>query len=341
MVRLVVTWPDSTAGQHRRTAPPDSTAGTLRGSMMRLDNFGLGCWSFALAQKGSDEESGATEVIKTAYEHGVRHFDTAQGYGDGRSEEIVGAALAGCSDAEIATKCRLLAGHETRRAVETSLRRLGRDSVDCFYIHWPRTGMDSRPMLEALEAERERGTIQRVGVSNFTAEELTQGLKIARIDVHQIGYSLLWRHPESEVIPCSRRLGVQLYSYSSLAQGLLTGKMPERSMFAPDDPRPGTVFYDEDVWPHVYRALARMSAIADGAGVSLHHLALRWLIERGGVTRVLVGARSIRQLLDNLAAFSGECDPAVLDALESVSADLRPHVPDIGNIFKYYPRADA
>ena len=113
--------------------------------------------------------------------------------------------------------------------------------------------------------------------------------------------------------------------------------MPERPAFAPDDSRPNTVFYDAAVWPHVYAAIRRMKEIAAAARQPLHHLALQWLVESATVARVLVGARTVEQLHDNLAAFE---QPATVDAraqLQQVSDDVHAHIPDVGNMFKYYP----
>ena len=300
------------------------------------DSFGLGCWAYGLADEGSEAERVATDVIRAAYDRGVRHFDTAQGYGDGRSERIVGAALSGLEDAGIATKVGLLSGDETPAAVQTSRERLGVSSIDLFYIHWPKNDVDPRPMLDALERERAQGTIKRIGVSNFPVAELERGSEVARIDVHQIGYSLLWRYPEQDVIPWCREHDVEIYSYSSLAQGLLTGKMPRRPSFEPGDPRPATVFYDDEVWPHVYGAVNEMNEVASQAGIRLHHLALHWLL-RSGVSRVLVGARNVDQLEDNLSTFSEGPSDETLAALGRISDGAHEHIPDIGNIFKYYP----
>lgn len=304
---------------------------------MTLTNFGLGCWVYGLAEPGSEDERTALAVVREAYDLGVRHFDTAQGYGDGRSEEIVGAALKGRADAEIATKSGLLSSEETAAAVETSRQRLGRDTVDLFYIHWPQKGEDPRPMLEALESARANGMIRQIGVSNFSVDDMKLAAEVARIDVHQVGYSLLWRYPEREVIPYCRDHQISVYSYSSLAQGLLTGKMPERPEFEAGDPRPDTVFYDDEVWPHVYEGVSRMNEIAHDAEYPLHHLALQWLVGSAGVERVLVGARTVAQLKDNLSAFSKPADPDLLRQLQDASDAVHSHIPDIGNIFKYYP----
>ena len=298
--------------------------------------FGLGCWLFGLAESDEDRRR-AVEVITTAYERGVRHFDTARGYGDGVSESIVAQALAGRNDAEVATKSRALGYDETLEAIDDSRRRLGRDRIDLLYVHWPRKGFDIRPMMEALESARAAGRIAAVGVSNFGVADLERAQETARIDVHQIGYSLLWRFAESDVIGYCRRHSIRIYSYSSLAQGLLTGKVPATPDFPDGDPRPTTVFYDADVWPHVYAAVIRMKERAQMERIDLHQAALRWLIDSAGVSRVLVGARTTEQLESTLSSFRVELDASLLVDLQTISDEVHRYLPESGNIFRYYP----
>ena len=102
------------------------------------------------------------------------------------------------------------------------LRRLRRDWLDLFYIHWPKTGLDLRPMMEALEALRAQGKIRFIGVSNFSVTNMENASQGGRIDAHQLCYNLLWRYPETEIIPWCSAHGVALVTYSSIAQGLLS-----------------------------------------------------------------------------------------------------------------------
>jgi aryl-alcohol dehydrogenase-like predicted oxidoreductase len=237
----------------------------------------------------------------------------------------------------VATKMLMAGKEETRAGVEASRERLGRDGIDLFYIHWPRGGMESAPMMEALEEARAKGWIRYIGVSNFTVRQMRDASRAGRIDAHQLCYNLLWRFPEEDVIPYCRENRIALVTYSSLAQGLLSGSMPREPRFAPGDPRPSTVYYDPDVWPHVRDGIDELAAIARKAGRPLSHLARRWLTDSGAIASVLVGSRSRDHLAGNLAAFEGSMDPSAMRLLDEASKRIHRHIPRIGNIFKHYP----
>ncbi len=192
-------------------------------------------------------------------------------------------------------------------------------------------------MMEALEDARARGWIRFIGVSNFSVQQMRDASRAGRIDAHQLCYNLLWRFPEEDVIPYCRENRIVLVSYSSLAQGLLSGAMPREPRFAPGDPRPATVYYDPEVWPHVRDGVDELALIARKAGRPLSHLALRWLTDSGGIASVLVGSRSREHLAGNLAAFDGAVDPSAMRLLDEASRRIHRHIPRIGNIFKHDP----
>jgi myo-inositol catabolism protein IolS len=302
-----------------------------------VSRLGIGCWQFGDMGSEVVPEAQAAGVIAAALEAGVNHFDTAQGYGAGRSEAVLGRALAGCTEAFVATKMALAGKAETLAGVQASRERLGRDSIDLFYVHWPRKGRDPAPMMEALEEARARGWVRYLGVSNFSVEQMRDASRAGRIDAHQLCYNLLWRYPEEDVIPYCRENGIVLVTYSSLAQGLLSGTMPREPKFAPGDPRPATVYYEPRVWPRVRDGIEELAAIAREAGRPLPHLALRWLTDSGTIASVLVGSRSRDHLAANLAAFEGAMDPSVMQRLDEASRRIQRHIPNVGNIFKHYP----
>jgi myo-inositol catabolism protein IolS len=306
-------------------------------SLDAISRLGIGCWQFGDMGSEVVPEAQAAGVIDAALDAGVNHFDTAQDYGAGRSEAVLGRALAGRTEAFVATKMLMAGKAETRAGVEASRERLGRDGIDLFYIHWPRGGMESAPMMEALEEARAKGWIRYIGVSNFTVPQMRDASRAGRIDAHQLCYNLLWRFPEEDVIPYCRENRIALVTYSSLAQGLLSGSMPREPRFAPGDPRPSTVYYDPDVWPHVRDGIDELAAIARKAGRPLSHLALRWLTDSGAIASVLVGSRSRDHLAGNLAAFEGSMDPSAMRLLDEASKRIHRHIPRIGNIFKHYP----
>jgi myo-inositol catabolism protein IolS len=303
--------------------------------------FGLGTFQFRNATAGSDALRDAHAVWRAAYEHGVRHIDTAQSYGGGVSEQAVGAVLEGFDDVFVATKIHFKTTvAETVQAIEASRTRLGRDIIDVVYLHWPRRGADLRPVMEGLEKCRASGMIRLVGSSNFSVEEFRVAAEVCRVDAFQIGYSLLWRYPERDVIPWCRDHGIAVVCYSALAQGLLAGRIRDRAQLAPDDPRLKTVYYDAGVFEAVQAAVARMAEAAAAAGASLSRLALAWVLARPGIAATLVGASSPAQVAETLPPGFPR-DAAAVDSalarLTAISDEVWPSIPDIGNIFKHYP----
>jgi aryl-alcohol dehydrogenase-like predicted oxidoreductase len=126
-------------------------------------------------------------------------------------------------------------------------------------------------------------------------------------------------------------------TYSSIAQGILTGKFGRDVSFPEGDNRRNVVWFDDAVWPHVYEGTERLKAIAERAGRPLTHLAIQWVARQPGVTSVLLGARNADQVRRNAAAMGGPVGDDVLTEMSAVGAEVMSHIPDTGNIFRYYP----
>jgi myo-inositol catabolism protein IolS len=300
--------------------------------------LGLGCWAFGDMGGGPSDAPASIALIRDAFQLGIRHLDTAQDYGNGRSEEVVGAAIAPFSeDVFVSSKAHATSREETPRIVEQVLRRLGRSWLDLFYIHWPKTGLDLQPMMEALEKLRSQGKIRFIGVSNFGVKEMENASQGGRIDAHQLCYNLLWRYPEREIIPWCRAHGVTLVTYSSIAQGLLSDTPRGPASFEKGDARGNTLYYRDDVWPHVRESVAVMQKAAARHSTPLSTLAIRWVLGQAGIHSSLVGARSRTQLEKNAAAAAGRNPPEIDAELTRLSTDAMRHIPDAGNIFNFYP----
>jgi len=300
--------------------------------------LGLGCWEFADIGSGPPDDRNSGEIIAAAYAKGIIHLDTAQDYGKGHSEAVVGASIkAFPNNVFIASKTHATGRSETVRAVEESIARIGRDYIDLYYIHWPKTGFDLRPMMEGLEELRSNGRIRFIGVSNFGVEAMRQVGEVGRIDAHQLCYNLLWRYPERDVIPYCVENGIELVTYSSIAQGLLSDKKRGPDAFAPGDARRNTIYYREDVWPRLREVVEAMQGVAAGCSMPLSSLAIRWVIGRSWVTSALVAARTGQQLENNADAAAGILDPKVESQLSALSDEAMRRIPDVGNIFLFYP----
>lgn len=285
-----------------------------------------------------EEELLAT--MEAAIALNVRHFDTASGYGHGRSEELIGQFMAGRrGDVFVGSKASI----ETMDAklmldqVEQSLRRLQTDVIDLYYIHWPRQGKDLRPMMEGLERARAQGKVRAIGVSNFSAAQMAEVAQAGTIDAHQICYNLLWRFAEADVLPYCREHGIAVVTYSSIAQGVLTGKFPRHPQLKSVDQRGRTVHFDAEVWPHVYAAVEELKEVAAASGRDLTHLAIRWVLAQPGISAVVVGARTPQQVEDNVQALEGEIAPEVYARMTAISDAVMPAIPNTGNPYRYYP----
>ncbi len=302
--------------------------------------LGLGCWVFGGAQWGGQEDADSNSAMQAAFELGVNHFDTAAGYGNGRSETLVGEFLRDKRDSVyLATKFfpGELTAEFVRKQLETARQRLQTDFIDLFYIHWPITGKDLRPVMAALEQARAQGQIGAIGVSNFSVEQMAQVSEVGTINAHQLCYNLFWRAPEAEVIPYCIEHDIAVVTYSSIAQGILTGKFPREPQFREGDQRAKTVYFDPEVWPHVYAGVERLQALADECGRTLTHLAIRWVLEQPGIVAELVGAREATQMSDNAAALDGAIPAGVFTRMTAISEEVLSHLPEVGNIFRFYP----
>ena len=302
--------------------------------------LGLGCWAFGGKGEARPDDQNSLALLARAEAWGVVHWDTAQDYGAGHSETVLGRYLADHPGvATVATKAAFSASRdEVRARVERSLERLQVPAIDVFYIHWPSSGQDPATMVEALEDCRSRGLIRRIGVSNFSVAQMQAARRGGTLDDHQLGYSLAWRVAEDEVIPYCRENDIAVTVYSPLAQGLLSSQGRDPDRWGPTDPRRKTVFYLPDVWPKVERVLAKMEAVASEGGVELSDLALRWVLTRPGISTVLVGASTEAQLRANVETRARAYElTAAVDALDELSRALASELPAVGNMFLYYP----
>jgi aryl-alcohol dehydrogenase-like predicted oxidoreductase len=294
-----------------------------------------GSWYVPYSTPG-EADAHLVAAMELAYERGIRHFDTAARYGGGHSEELYGAFIKGrrdqiflCSksDTPEMTAAAMLA------QVDGSLKRLQTGMIDLYYIHWPKTGQDMRPTMEGLEQARRQGKIGAVGVSNFATEQMRQVQEVGRIDAHQLGYNLLWRYAEEEVLPFCHQHGIAVVTYSSLAHGILTGKFPRQPDLREGDQRHRILPFRADIWPHVHAGVEKQKAIAAELDRPLAHLAVRWILSRPAVTTVIVGARNAEQADANTAALAGAIPPEMFARMTAISDEIVAHVPNEGNLF--------
>ncbi|HWE13712.1 MAG TPA: aldo/keto reductase [Solirubrobacteraceae bacterium] len=286
---------------------------------------------------GTTELEGARRQIDMCLDAGVNLIDTADVYSAGRSEEIVGEALAGKrDDVLVATKVRFRMGDGPNRAglsrhhvisgCEASLRRLRTDHIDLYQVHeWDGlTPLDET--LGALQYLMDSGKVRYVGVSNYAAWQLMKALgtaeheRLPRFASQQIYYSLQERSAEYELIPLAVDQGLGTLVWSPLAGGLLSGKY-RRGQDAPEGSRHVTDWDEPPVYDEnrLYDTIDVLVGIADGHGVSAAQVALAWLLGRPSISSIVVGARTDAQLADNLRAADLELSERERRSLEVIS----------------------
>lgn len=288
----------------------------LGGSGLTVSELGLGCNNFGMRL---DADASAV-VVRAALDHGITHFDTAHSYGGGRSEEYLGAALGGRRDeVVIATKFGSprerqasdpAAGSLTNvlRSCETSLRRLGTDHIDLYYLHFPDPATPLDETLAALDDLVRQGKVRYVATSNMAGWQVAEAQHLARRDhlrrpvACQVEWSLLQRDVEREVVPACRHYRVGVVPYFPLASGLLTGKYRRGEDFPPDSRLGSGPYFAAMATDERFDRVEQLRAVADQQGTSLLSLALGWLLAQDGVPTVLAGATSPEQVAANAAA---------------------------------------
>jgi aryl-alcohol dehydrogenase-like predicted oxidoreductase len=309
-------------------------------------SFGTGTFGGGnefFAAWGSSDVAEATRLVDLCLEAGLTLFDTADIYSDGRSEEVLGKAIAGRRDAcLISTKATFRSGPGPNdlgssrfhliRAVEDSLKRLGTDYVDLFQLH----GFDAltpiEETLETLDGLVRAGKIRYVGCSNFSGWHLMKSLAVserygwARYVAHQAYYSLIGRDYEWELMPLGLDQGVGAVVWSPLGWGRLTGKL-RRGQPPPETSRlPKTAEFGPQVSDeYLYRVVDALDEVARDCGKSVPQIALNWLLRRPTVASVIVGARNEEQLRENLGAVGWKLSPDAIAKLDAASDVTLPY----------------
>lgn len=306
---------------------------TLAGTDIGVSRISLGTWAFGSDPMwGAQDDRESADVVSAALDAGIDFIDTAAGYADGRSEEVLGLALDGRRDrASIATKVYgTLAGAALVEACEASLRRLRTDRVEAYYLHWPNHDIPIAESLEGLVRLKAAGKIRSAGICNFgliDLADLNSAKDAGVVVLHQLPYSLFWRAIEHDILPASRAMGLDIVAYSVLAQGLLTGRYAS-SAEVPESLH-ATRFYgdgghgDPGAEREVFAALPGLRALAAEAGVSLPDLAIQWALAQPGVAVVLTGARTVAEIEANAKALDRKVDPAALAAATALSEPVR------------------
>lgn len=305
-------------------------------SELDVSVVGFGCWEIG-GQYGSFVEQEVIAAVGRALDLGVTLFDTALGYGAGKSEELLGRALGGRRrEAIVVTKCGLPTrpGQPERRDgryeslmadMDDSLRALKMDHVDLLLQHWPDPQTPIEESMRALADIQRAGKARFVGVSNYHPAMLHEAKIHAPIITNQVGYNLFDRRWERQMFPTARELGLGIMAYGPMAHGLLTGAFTRETQFEERDWRRRGVIFGQNLFtpehlPRNVEVVAALQAVASDLGTKLAPLAVAWVLRDPVVSVALSGTRTSEEIEENVRALDviPKLSPEVLARIDGI-----------------------
>lgn len=307
----------------------------LGSSDLEVSEIGLGSW---LTYSGGVERERAKACVQAAFDAGINFIDTANVYGRGAAETLLGEVLADHerSSYVLATKAffpmsesdRGLSAAQIHKQIDASLERLGTDYVDLYQCHRYDEETPLQETMAALAEVVRAGKARYIGFSEWPVEKIEASLALPGVErwvSSQPQYSMLWRAPEAKVIPLCEREQISQIVWSPLAQGVLTGK------YAPGEPPPSdsraasdsmSGFIDRLIAPPVLEAVQRLRPVAEQAGLTMAQLALAWVLRQQNVASAIVGASRPEQVYANASASGIALDAVTLAAIDDALGDV-------------------
>jgi aryl-alcohol dehydrogenase-like predicted oxidoreductase len=307
----------------------------IPGISLKPSRVALGTWAIGGWMWGGTDEAEAIRTIQAAVDRGITLIDTAPVYGFGRSEEILGQALAEGGRRQrvaIATKVGLdwkdgrpfRNGSKARiqKEIEDSLRRLRTDAVDLYQVHWPDPKVPVEESAAAMADLLRAGKIRAIGVSNFSPTQMDAFRKVAPLHTAQPPYNLFERGIEHDVLPYCRDGGIVTLAYGALCRGLLSGSMTKQTQFGGDDLRKSDPKFQAPRFAQYLEAVQRLDRFAqENYGKRIIHLALRWILDRQGSTIALWGARRPDQLAPVSELMGWHIDQSALAEIDRILSE--------------------
>jgi aryl-alcohol dehydrogenase-like predicted oxidoreductase len=305
----------------------------IHGTNLTSSRIALGTWAIGGWMWGGSDEAESIRTIHAALDHGINLIDTAPIYGNGRSEEIVGKAVQQYGrrhDVLLATKVGIdwttgrIERNSTRERIiqelHDSLHRLQTEYIDIYQVHWPDPLVHIEETAATLRELHEQGKIRSIGVSNFSPEQMARFETVASLHTIQPPYNLFEREIERDVLPYAREHGKTTLTYGALCRGLLSGAMHVDRQFSKDDMRKTSdPKFQAPHFAEYLDAANKLDAYArEKFGKRVIHLAVRWLLDRPGVSIALWGARRPEQLraIQEVSGWSlTQIDFAAIDAI--------------------------
>jgi aryl-alcohol dehydrogenase-like predicted oxidoreductase len=294
----------------------------------------LGCWQIAPSGGWGNicPPKDAEKVVRSALDHGISAFDTAEGYGDGESERRLGKALGSKKDSVIIISKIWPDAELTLRAyqqrLEDSLKALGRDYVDLYLVHWPGSyfgnSEKSARLADFMQTLKKSGKATTVGLSNFQSRDLTLlGSKLKIFSMNQVPYSLLDRVYEGDTLALCKNSDIPYMAFSPTAQGLLARPMNKEDLEMPT--RKHHFLYQDQVYPHTKKVWETVHDVAKELGRKPVEVALAWVLTRDNIFTAIVGSRKSEQVQEFARSAELKLSLSQLQRLTSAS-DLFPMV---------------
>ena len=303
---------------------------------LEVSVLALGTWAFG-GDWGSFDRADADSAINSALDGGITLFDTAEGYGFGAAERLLGDSLwkrVRRDEVILATKgglrmdgstlVRDASAQRLRDGVEASLRNLSTDYLDLYQVHWPDPATPDEETADALNQLLSAGMIRHVGVSNYGAKQIEALSHHCAVETLQPPYHMFRRDIEAEILPYTAANDLGVLAYGPLAHGLLAGRMTLETTFPPDDWRSSSRDFVGETFRRNLDVVVRLSDLAVDRGVPLPQLAVAWALHHPAVDVAVIGARSASQLDALLPAAELELSRYDLDTVDAILADAVP-----------------
>ncbi|MBO6660443.1 MAG: aldo/keto reductase [Roseivirga sp.] len=299
---------------------------------IEVSPIAFGAFAIGGTMWAGNEGKDSINAIHAAIDNGISTLDTAPFYGLGRSEELIGKAIADKrrEDIQILNKFGLVwdgsnngkgdyffdtedngknysiykfaSKENVVKEVEESLKRLGTDYIDLLQLHWPDSTTPISETMEAMERLLEQGKIRAAGVCNYSVDQLKEAGETLKLSSNQVSYSMLQRGIEADLVPFAQSNDLSMIAYSPMERGLLTGKYFKDGKLEEADHRNG--YFKQFDLERIEKVLNELLVIADSYNASLAQLVLNWTMNQPGITVTLAGARNDKQVASNAAAMN-------------------------------------
>ena len=308
-------------------------------SGIKVSQLVQGLWEAGGGYFGDPADKDTIDAVHADMEIGLNTFDTAEIYGMGHSEDVLGEALKTLKgdykrdDYVLIAKAWTThyAKSEMEKALDVSLKRMNTDYLDVYFLHYPPYWGNENPVtieeaVNNINDMKKKGKICGIGLSNFSLDELKEAQKYAQIDVIQPGYNLLWRYIDRDIFPYCRENDIAVITYSSLAQGLLTGTLKKDSVVT--DGRSKSVLFQPGTYEKCLEVTDFLIPIAAKYSVSVPQLVISWMVNTPGITAPIVGNSNREQVFQNAEALKIDLSKEDYDAIDERSKQFIASVPE-------------